>query len=128
MQSWHKQWRLLLNKRRHLPGELSCSSVLIPHVLGWELQVIRSAICGAYVHSFCLVETAKEIEGTNSEFTNDKPLCSLSCYRFTLIEGLTPDTVTSERLALGKKKQGAAEEGGPRVQYQGELPSEWCVP
>ncbi len=62
-------------------------------------------MCGAYVHSFCIAETAREIEGTNSEFMNDKPLCSLSCYRFTLIEGLTPDTVTSERLALGEKNQ-----------------------
>ncbi len=62
-------------------------------------------MCGAYVHSFCVAETAREIEGTNSEFTNDKPLCSLSCYRFTLIEGLTPDTVTSERLALGEKNK-----------------------
>jgi hypothetical protein len=84
-------------------------------------------MCGAYVHSFCTVEAAREIEGTNSEFVDDKPLCSLSCYHFTLIEGMTPNTVTGKRVALAKK-QGAAEEGSPRVQYQGELPSEWCVP
>jgi len=44
-----------------------------------------------------------EVEATNATITDDKPLCSLSCYLFTLIDGLKPDTVTTERVALTKK-------------------------
>jgi hypothetical protein len=62
-------------------------------------------MCGAYVHSSCIAEAVREIEETNSKFMDDKPLCSLSCYRFTLIEGLTPDTITRERVALAKKSK-----------------------
>jgi len=53
-------------------------------------------MCGAYLHSFCVLETVREVEATNATITDDKPLCSLSCYCFTLIDGLTPDTVTTE--------------------------------
>jgi hypothetical protein len=64
----------------------------------WELQVTRSVLCVAPI---CIAFV--EVEATNATITDDKPLCSLSCYLFTLIDGLKPDTVTTERVALTKK-------------------------
>jgi hypothetical protein len=34
---------------------------------------------------------------------DDKSLCSLSCYHFSSIDGLTPDIVTMEQVELAKK-------------------------
>jgi hypothetical protein len=45
------------------------------------------------------------MEVSNATIIDDKPLCSLSCNSFTLIDGLTPDTVTTERVALTKKNK-----------------------
>ncbi len=60
-------------------------------------------MCGAYLHTFCILETVREMEASNATTIDDKLLCSLSCYCFTLIDGLTQDTVTTERVALTKK-------------------------
>jgi hypothetical protein len=62
-------------------------------------------MCGAYLHSFCAAETSREIEATDATVMNDQPLCSVTCYRFSLIDGLSPDTVTGERVALAKKNK-----------------------
>jgi hypothetical protein len=62
-------------------------------------------MCGASLHTFCVLETVREMEASNATTIDDKLLCSLSCYCFTLIDGLTPDTVTTERVALTKKNK-----------------------
>jgi hypothetical protein len=62
-------------------------------------------MCGAYVHSFCAAETFREIEATDATVMDDKPLCSVTCYCFSLIDGLTPNTVTGEPVALAKKNK-----------------------
>jgi len=53
-------------------------------------------MCGAFLHSFCAAETIREIKAANAAIMDDKSLCSLSCYRFSSINGLTPDIVTTE--------------------------------
>ncbi len=62
-------------------------------------------MCGAYLHSFCVAETFREIKATDAMVMDDKPLCSVTCYCFSLIDGLTPNTVTCERVALAKKNK-----------------------
>jgi hypothetical protein len=62
-------------------------------------------MCGAYLHSFCVAETVQENEAMNATVMDDKPLCYLPCYCFTLIDGLTPNTVTSKQVALAKKSK-----------------------
>jgi hypothetical protein len=62
-------------------------------------------MCGAFLHSFCAAETIREIKAANAAIMDDKSLCSLSCYRFSLINGLTPDIVTTERVELVKKNK-----------------------
>jgi hypothetical protein len=83
---------------------LRCSHVSCP---GLGNASDRSALCvgGEYLHSFCVAVTVREIKATNATVMDDKPLCSVSCYCFTLIDGLTADTVTSERVALVKKNK-----------------------
>jgi hypothetical protein len=46
---------------------------------------------GAFLHSFCVAETVREIKAVNATVMDDKSLCSLSCYRFSSIDGLTPN-------------------------------------
>ncbi len=62
-------------------------------------------MCGAYLHSFCAAETSREIKATDAVVMDDKPLCSVTCYHYSLIDGLSPNTVTSKRVALAKKNK-----------------------
>jgi hypothetical protein len=62
-------------------------------------------MCGAYLHSFCVAETFREIEATDATVMDDKPLCYLTCYHFCLINGLTPNTVTGKQGAIAKKNK-----------------------
>ena len=62
-------------------------------------------MCGAFLHSFCVAETVREIKAVNATVMDDKSLCSLSCYCFSSIDGLTPNIVTTERVELAKKNK-----------------------
>lgn len=85
------------NQKRapHLLGVQICSSVFMPHVLGWVFQVIRSA--GAYLRNKCFTETITEIKADGNS------LFPVSCYCSCLIEGLTPNAVSSQQIELQKK-------------------------
>jgi hypothetical protein len=75
-------------------------------VWGWEIASDKECFrCGAYLHSFCVAETVREIKSADAMVMDDKPLSSLTCYCFTLIDGLTPNTVTSKQVASAKKNK-----------------------
>ncbi len=57
------------------------------------------------MHSFCVAETVSKIKLADAMVMDDKPICSLSCYHFSLIDGLAQNTVTSEQVALEKKNK-----------------------
>jgi hypothetical protein len=59
-------------------------------------------MCGGHLHSFC-AEAFREISDVDSDAVEGSILCSISCFRFSNIDGLTTDTIKAERALLVKK-------------------------
>jgi hypothetical protein len=65
-------------------------------------------LCGVCLHSFCVAEACREIADADPAAIEDgSSLCSVSCYRFKKIEGLTADMVKAERAQLLQKNKEA---------------------
>ncbi len=66
------------------------------------------SLCGVCLHSFCVAEACREIADADPAAIEDgSSLCSVSCYHFKKIEGLTADMVKAERAQLLQKNKEA---------------------
>jgi hypothetical protein len=54
---------------------------------------------------FCVMEEFRERGDSDHDAIEDGSLCSVSCYRFKKIDGLTADIVRAERAQLLKKNK-----------------------
>lgn len=57
-------------------------------------------MCGVYFQTYCITESIREIQATYSAAMEGKSLSSVSCYHFSLMEGVTPAVVRFERVEL----------------------------
>jgi len=62
-------------------------------------------MCGGTLHSFCAAEAHREISAADPNVLEGTILCSVSCFRFSGIDGLTADAVKAERGALLQKNK-----------------------
>jgi hypothetical protein len=52
------------------------------------------------LHSFCIAKANREIADVDGNAKENSNLCSVTCYRFSTIDGLTSEAVKSERALL----------------------------
>jgi hypothetical protein len=62
-------------------------------------------MCGVNLHSFCIAKAHREIAEVDSNAKENSNICSVTCYPFSMIYGLTSEAVKSERALLAQKNK-----------------------
>ncbi len=57
------------------------------------------------LHSFCIAEANREIADVDGNAKENSNLCSVTCYRFSMIDGLTSEAVKLEGALLAQKNK-----------------------
>ena len=62
-------------------------------------------MCDVNLHSLCAAEAFREVSEADSDVINGNTICSVSCFRFSKVEGLTADIIKAEQAELLKRNK-----------------------
>jgi hypothetical protein len=74
-------------------GHNSCPGLRIP-------TYKDCTTCGINLHSFCIAENNRKIGGVDSDAVDSIILCSVTCFHFRKMYGLTAKIIIKSELAL----------------------------
>jgi hypothetical protein len=77
------------------------------------------------LYSLCAAEAFQEVPAADSDVVEGNTICSVSCFWFSKVEGLTADIIKAERAELLKKNKDTLREQ-LRTECEGKWSCKWC--